>query len=513
MTALERFSPLFAPESIAVVGASATSISSGNRFIRHLRAFGYGGAIYPVHPTAGEIEGLQAYPAVNAVPCGIDYAYVAVAAANVPAVIRSFAGRVRIAQVMSSGFGETASGHVLERELVQAGRDAGVRIIGPNCLGVYSPRGRVTFAERTSEEAGPVGVVSQSGGLGIDIIRRGQQRGLRFSGLVTAGNCADVRPSELLEYFLESPDTSVIGLYLEGAGDGRRLFEVLRGARSEKPVVILKGGRTVQGQRAAASHTGALAGSDRGWRALAAQTGAVLVESLDPFLDALLAFQCWRPRFAPTRRVVLFGNGGGTSVLGTDAFARAGLEVSPLAPDALARLEMLKLPAGSCIENPIDVPAGALQQDEGRIAERIIGAVADGKATDALVVHINMTVVLSYREMDMLGNLIDAALRATERDSAGMHLALVLRSDGEDDVELRKREYRQRAVAARIPVFDELVPAANAIACVRHVETFRSRRALTFGDGRMNAGLESRGFSSQGDSKPVERRDSPGKGG
>ncbi|HTO46211.1 MAG TPA: CoA-binding protein [Burkholderiales bacterium] len=477
MTALEKFSPLFAPTSIAVVGASATSVSSGNRFIRHLRGFGYGGAIYPVHPTAREIEGLPAYPSVNAAPGPIDYAYVAVGAANVPAVIRSFAGHVRIAQVMSSGFGETASGHVLERELVQAARDAGLRVVGPNCLGVYSPRGRVTFAERTSGEAGPVGVVSQSGGLGIDIIRRGQQRGLRFSGLVTAGNCADVRPSELLEYFLEAPDTSVIGLYLEGVGDGRRMFEVLRAARSEKPVVILKGGRTTQGQRAAVSHTGALAGSERGWRALAAQTGAVLVESLDPFLDALLGFQCLRPRSMPTRRVVLFGNGGGTSVLGADAFGRAGLDVSPLATDVLARLEALKLPAGSSIDNPIDVPAGALQQDEGRVAEHIVSAVTHGKSADALVMHINMTVVLSYRDMDMLGNLIDAALRATERNNSGMHLVLVLRSDGEDDVEARKREYRQRAVAARIPVFDELVPAANALACIRHVESFRSRRA------------------------------------
>jgi len=244
MTALERFSPLFAPASIAVVGASATSVSGGNRFIRHLIAFGYDGKVYPVHPTAREIEGLPAYPDVNALPDVIDYAYVAVGAANVPAVIRSFAGHVRIAQVMSSGFSETEGGQELEREVARTAGEAGVRVIGPNCLGVYSPKGRITFTERTSKEAGSVGIVCQSGGLGIDIIRRGQTRGLRFSGLVTVGNCADVRPSELLEYFLESPETLVIGLYVEGAGDGRRLFEVMRTARSAKPIVLLKGGRT-----------------------------------------------------------------------------------------------------------------------------------------------------------------------------------------------------------------------------------------------------------------------------
>ncbi len=240
-----------------------------------------------------------------------------------PALLRSFSGRVRIAQVMSSGFSESTGGHELERELVRAAQEAKVRVIGPNCLGVYSPRARVTFTERTTDEAGSVGVVCQSGGLGVDIIRRGQNRGVRFSGLVTVGNCADVRPHELLEYFLESLETKVIGLYLEGAGDGRHLFEVLRAVKGKKPVVILKGGRTGQGHRAAASHTGALAGSDNGWKALAAQTGAVLVDELDAFLDALLAFQCLQPRSAAARRAVLLGNGGGASVLGTDALARA----------------------------------------------------------------------------------------------------------------------------------------------------------------------------------------------
>lgn len=476
MSALEQFSPLFAPASVAIIGASASSVSAGNRFIRHMKTFGYDGQMYPIHPSAGEIEGLKAFASTSELPGVIDYAYVAVAAVQVPSVIRSLAGRVRIAQVMSSGFGETTAGHGLEQEVARAARDACVRVIGPNCLGVYSPRGRMTFTERTSAEPGVVGVVCQSGGLGIDIIRRGQNRGLRFSGLVTVGNCADVRPSELLDYFLESPDTSVVGLYLEGAGDGRRLFEVLSAANSRKPVVLLKGGRTRQGQRAAASHTGALSGHDQGWQALAAQTGAVLVESLDAMIDALMAFQCLIPRACPTKRAVLFGNGGGTSVLGTDAFAKARFEVGAFDPMVLATLEALNLPAGSSVLNPIDIPAGALQQDEGRIAEHVITAVQNSGAADVLIIHINMTVVLSFRHVDMLGNLIEAALRVKARDQTGMHVVLVLRSDGEPDVEQRKREYRQRAVAAGIPVFDELIPAVGALSALRHVETFCAHR-------------------------------------
>ncbi len=476
MSALDAFRPLFAPRSIAVIGASSTSVAAGNRFLRHLKAFGYAGEVYPIHPTAPEIEGLRAYPTVADTPCTIDYAYVAVAAANVVQVLDTFAGRVGIAQVMSSGFGETAEGRVLEEAMVRAACAANVRVIGPNCLGVYAPRARVTFTEGTLAEAGRVGVVCQSGGLGIDIIRRGQNRGLRFSGVVTVGNCADVRPSELVDYFLQSTEVSVIGLYLEGAGDGRRLFDLLRRARATKPVVILKGGSTPQGIRAAASHTGALASGERGWQALARQTGAVLVEDLDSFLDALLAFQCLAPMKRPPRRIVLLGNGGGTSVLGTDALSRCGFEVGPLEPAAQRELAMLRLPAGSSVLNPIDVPAGALQQDEGRVAERIIGIVRELGGADVLVMHINMTVVLSFRHVDMLGNLIEAAVRAQAQGTDLFQVVLVLRSDGEPEVEDRKRHYRSKAVAAGIAVFDELPQAARALQTVSWVERFRELR-------------------------------------
>lgn len=240
MTEPKILDSLFQPKSIAVVGASASTVSGGNRFIRNLRAFGYAGPIYPVHPSAGEIEGLPVFASLEALPETVDYAYVATAAERVPGVIRSGRGKVRVAQVMSSGFGETQEGDALQRDLLAAARDANVRVVGPNCLGVYSPRARVSFTRRVTDEAGHVGVVCQSGGLGTDIIRRG----LRFSGLVTIGNAVDVSASELLEYFLADEQTRVIGMYLESARDGRRLFEVLRQAGCRKPVVLLKGGGT-----------------------------------------------------------------------------------------------------------------------------------------------------------------------------------------------------------------------------------------------------------------------------
>lgn len=478
MSSLDTFRPLFEPASIAVVGASASSVSGGNRFIRHLRNFGYAGRVFPIHPSATEIEGLAAFRSLAEVPVPVDYAYVAVAARNAPGVLLSGRHNVRFAQVMSSGFGETGGGSALEAELVSAAREAGTRLVGPNCLGVYSPKGRVTFTEKTSVEPGRIGVVCQSGGLGIDIIRRGQNRGLRFSGLVTIGNAADVGAAELLEYFFESPDTALVGLYLESTREGRRLFEVLRSARARKPVVLLKGGRTSQGQRAAASHTGALSGSDRAWDALCRQTGTAMVDTLDEFLDALLAFQCLSLRPNASRNVVLFGNGGGTSVLGTDAFDRHGFRIPPFDARTAAALEGLGLPAGSTVGNPIDVPAGALQQDAGRIAERIIEVVASSGQAEILVIHLNMTVILSFRHVDMLSNIVEAALKARDRAGSSMHVALVLRSDGEADAEDRKREYRRNAVHRGVAVFDELAQAARGLASVRAVEFFREKAHL-----------------------------------
>ena len=324
---IERFRPLFEPKTVAVVGASTRGAALPNVFIRRIREFGYAGEIYPIHPTAKEIDGLPAYRSLGETPKPVDYAYIAIAAAQVAPLLREARGRVRFAQVISSGFGEVEEGRKLQEELAAAARAGAVRLIGPNCLGIYTPRGRVTFTEIAPEAVGPVGIVSQSGGLGTDIIRRGLARGLKFSGLITVGNCADITPNDLLEFFFADPQTQVIGLYIETAKEGRRLFELLRDARAAKPVVILKGGRTSQGRAAAVSHTGSLAGDDRAWVALSKQTGCVMAETLDEFIDTLLVFQALAPRpRQPGRRIVLFGNGGGASVLATDYFARLGLD-------------------------------------------------------------------------------------------------------------------------------------------------------------------------------------------
>lgn len=473
------FDALFDARSIGVLGASPNGEGPANNFIAHLRTCGFEGPIYPIHPSADTVAGLTAYRTPADLPHPVDYLYVAIGAARVPAALRSARGHARIAQVISSGFGETKEGCRLEEELLKAARWAGIRVIGPNSLGTHAPRCGLTFVDRALREPGSVGVISQSGGLAADIVRRGQACGVRFSGVVSVGNCADVRVADLLAHLQQDPHTRVIGLYLENAGEALPLFDILRGAHGSKPVVILKGGRTAQGQAAAASHTGALASDFRLWEALCRQTGACLVESLDEFVDVLLAFQMLGGRSGPpAKRVVLFGNGGGTSVLATDDCVRQGLEIARFSEPLIARLSALGLPPGAVVSNPIDVPANALRAGEGAVAHSILQEVLAADVTDAIIMHVNITVVLGYQKSDLLGSLIEAARRARQEHLGRAHFVLVLRSDGDAETEAAKRRYRARALRDGIPVFNEPAAAARALAAVGWRERWLDRRGL-----------------------------------
>ena len=461
---LKDLDALLKPRAIAVAGASTKGTAQANQYIRNLLTYGYAGPVYAIHPSASTVDGLPAVASFAALPEPVDYAYVSVAAERCPDLLSAGQGKVKVAQVMAGGFGEGESDPAHEAALLAAGEAGKVRIVGPNCMGTHSPGGKVTYMSGVDPRPGHVSIVAQSGGLSTDILRRGAQRGLRFRGLVTVGNSADLGPAELVDAFLDDEETHVLGFYLEDARRGRHLFEALRKRAGEKPVVMLVGGRTSAGMAAAQSHTGALAGDARAWHALAMQTGSVLTETLDEFLYVLLAAQSLRPRKGQiTREVVLFGNGGGTSVLATDTFSRAGLSVTPLSGEAKAVLDGLALPVGASVANPIDVPANVLAREDGRISERVASKVFSSTSPDAFVIHMNVPVLLGYSHADILGNLMEAILRHCAPDGASPHALLVLRSDGEPEIEALKREMRHRALDAGIPVYDELADAALAL--------------------------------------------------
>ncbi len=461
---------LFAPKTVAVLGASATDTSIANTFIRRMKKFGYAGTIWPIHPSAPEVEGLPAFRSLADTPGPVDYAYVAIGASRVADALTAGAGRLGFAQVISSGFGEVEEGRDLERGLVDAARSGGFRVIGPNCLGLYSPRGGVTFPDDAPHETGNIGVLAQSGGLSTDIIKRGQTRGVRFSGLVTIGNSADIGAAELTGFYFDDDRTRAVGLYLESAKDGRALFDLLRSARA-KPVVLLKGGRTRQGHLAAASHTGSLAGDLRAWEALCEQTPCVMVDTVDRFVDALLALQVLELRPSrPTRRVVLFGNGGGTSVLAADCFSAVGLDILPMDDAAVEAMRALKLPPGTGIVNPIDTPVGTLLQGGGTVAGKILDIVYESSGADALVMHLNLAAFVGRSVGDPVETLIGIAEQVGRSRPGQLHFVLVLRSDGSRELDDARREYRRRALAAGIAVFDEIADAGHALAAVSKLE-------------------------------------------
>lgn len=469
--ARDTFAALFEPKTIAVLGASTKDVAIANTFIRRMRAFGYQGQIWPIHPHADQIEGLKAYPSLADTPSVVDYAYIAIGAARIPQTLADAAGRLKIAQVISSGFGEIEEGRVLQDALVTQAAASGIRLIGPNCLGTYSPRGGLTFPVDAPQDVGHVGIVSQSGGLSTDIIKRGQWRGLRFSGLVTIGNSADVKPHELVEYYFDDPQTRVVGLYIEDIREGRAFFDLLRHHPTPKPVVVLKGGRSALGRIAAASHTGALAGDDKAWDALAAQCPVALTVTVDEFIDALLALQHYtlRPN-KPTHAVTLFGNGGGSSVLGADIFAHWGLQVAPFTGAAHDALAAMGLPPGTSTANPIDTPVRTLQEKDGFIAAEILDHVCNLARPDAVALHLNLAAFVGRGSVDPIGNLFAVIAQTMQKYPDVAHFALALRSDGSPELDETRRVYRERARLIGLPVFDEIAPMARALAIVGHLE-------------------------------------------
>ena len=471
------FEPLMKPRTVAVIGASASGSNRANLFIDKLRAFGYAGKIYPVHVSADEVEGMKAYRSVGDIPEPVDYAYVAIPAKAVPGAMAAAKGNLKFAHITSSGFAEIEGGESLQNELLSAAHGAGVRLLGPNCNGGYSPEGRITLAHGASEELGNVAIISQSGGMSVDMLRRGGAQGIRFRSIMALGNSTDIGPSDLLQYHLADPKTKVIGFYLESIENGRRFFETLKRARGKKPMVLLKGGQTQDGSRAVGSHTGTLAGDNAAWVALCRQTGMVLAQTLDEFLNMLLAFQMFEPNKARvTENIVMLGNGGGASVLGVDAFSRRGLRVPALSAETREALKALELAAGAGTTNPIDVSRAALTKDNAQAVEDIVRITLAHEALDAFVLHVNMPVILTQAQgVDDVAKIIDAAERGLAGYQGSAHFSLVLRSDGTDEIDTKKRKHRAMGLKNGMAVFDETYNAAAGLSAVAAYEQFLKR--------------------------------------
>jgi acyl-CoA synthetase (NDP forming) len=456
----EDFGRLFAPRGVVVVGASTRRPSFGNMFLGFYRAIGFPGTLVAVHPTATEIDGVPCVPSLADAPDEVDYALVAVPAAQCPQVVRQAAG-IPFVQVMSGGFREMGR-EDLEAELLDAAREAGVRLLGPNCMGVYSPAGGQTFIGGTPGRPGRVAVVSQSGGMAGEVIKVGERRGLTFSKVATVGNSADVTPAELLRHLSGDAGTSAIGLYLEDPRDGRDLFETLRD--TAKPIVALIGGRSDQGRRAAASHTGGMVNDARVWSALARQTGMSIVTSQDDLIGVLDFFDLHAARVPDGTDVLVIGPSGGASVLAADVFDAAGLTLGALPGEARTALRELGLGAGTSLANPLEVPVGPRSDPD--LVRRAVTAIMRCRPYGDVVAHVNVQSFFTYGTSadQLLGYA--RGVTALQGDRPDLRITLVTRN-AECAPAGIEEEMRAIARAAGVPVYRSMEAAATAVAALR----------------------------------------------
>ncbi len=374
----------FRPRGIAVIGAAREPGKVGHMVLYNLKK-SFRGPLYPVNPHAREILGLRAYPSILDVPDPVDLAVVAVPARVVPRVVEQ-AGRrgVRGVIVLSAGFREVGGeGARLEEELVGIVRRYGMRMIGPNCIGVYSPSTGVnaTFFDPSRQGfpgPGPVAFLSQSGALGAAVLDWAEMRGVGVSRFVSLGNKADVDEADLLAYLVRDGETRSVAMYIEGVEDGARFRRALEEATVVKPVVALKAGRSAAGARAAASHTGSLAGSYRVYMAVFRQTGVVPADTPGEMYGFALGLALQPPMAGD--RVAIITVGGGSGVMASDWLSSVGLRVPELSPGTQSRLRRVLLPFASP-RNPVDVTGSA--RDEHLV--EALRIVAESGEVDAVM--------------------------------------------------------------------------------------------------------------------------------
>ncbi len=455
------FKAAFEPRTIAVIGASNDVNKLGGAEIRLLVESGYPGKVYPINPREDVVQGLQAYRSILDVHDEIERAVIILPTRLVPQAVRECAmKKVKLVQIYSAGFGEFGEeGKKLEQEMLEVAKEVGMRIIGPNCIGTYCPASRISFIRGASLQPGTVAFVSQSGGTAFDIIDRGEVLGIRFSKVVSVGNCIDLDHPDFLEYLGEDPQTKVIGFYVESVKDGQRLLKLLKQVTPKKPVIFLKGGRTKAGTQSVASHTGNLAGDYEIWKALFEQTGVISVQSVDEMLTVLLSIQELKPY--PSGHVAMVGNGGGATVLATDTLEEYGLQLATLSPDTVRRLAELGVVNNGRNINPIDLPAYELAVRNGQLFGDIVRVFSADHNVHYLLFHINLIPFATYTNLEEILDKFSQQLESVDKSS--VNLIGVFRSNEKPEIEEVRFNAIKKLQQRGIPVFRTMEQAIFSI--------------------------------------------------
>jgi len=466
--AFAEIDAIFHPRSVAVVGASANPDTPGYDYVKSLQDFGFKGQIYPVNPKGGEIAGLPAYTSLRDLPSDVDFVISCIPSEHILALVQDAGARkAKAVQLFTGRFSETGrpEGAELERKLLDEAKSAGVRLIGPNCMGVLYPAHGLSFRRDMSHQAGVVGFLSQSGNLLFEITHFGEPRGLRFSKAVSYGNALDLDESDFLDYFADDPETKVIGAYVEGVRDGRRFLAALKRASRKKPVVVLKGGRTSAGGRAAASHTAALAGTSRVWEAALTQSGALAVDTVEDMIDILIAFSYMRPggvREGGRPRLAMVGAGGGRSVLTADLCEEVGLAVPPLPADVEAKVAERAPDLAGWVTNPVDQ---SILAGSGLGGGQVLEWLDESPEIDLLLANMNEAWAFGRpNAAEVLSRVADRFIKVAASTKKPYAVALGT-SDYPDEQRWRLvSEARDKLVAAQVAVFPSVERAVRTLA-------------------------------------------------
>jgi acyl-CoA synthetase (NDP forming) len=410
---------VFAPRSIAVIGASADPSKRGHRVLTSLRTAGFEGAVYAVNPRGGSVDGIPLLSSVDDLPADVDLALVALPSTSVPDVVERLAERgVKAAVVLANGFRESgADGAALEERIASVLRRSTIRVVGPNTSGVINTMLGVNLVGVADVPPGPVSLIAQSGNMlltAIEDVRASRGPGLHcYVGL---GNQLDIGLAECLPLLAESPGTKAIAVHCEGFSDGRALLQTAAAVTSRCPIVMLRGGRSTAGQRAALSHTGSAASSDRVATAVLRQAGIELVDRADELM-AVAGVLAAAPLPTAGLGVAVLSDGGGHATLAVDAFEAAGVPLAELAPETQTVLRQL-LGASASVRNPVDV-AGATDGDPYLFA----------RCTDALMSDAGVGLVVIVGLLGAYHLRFDTALEAAE-EAAAHELVRVMRFHG-----------------------------------------------------------------------------------
>ncbi len=467
---------IFHPRAVALVGVPSSESAGASRgFFTALLEQGFperhDGRIYPINPKVQEIKGVKAYASLLETPDPVDHIISLIPARAVPQLVEQAIEKgVRSIHFFTAGFSETGDQEManLERTMVAKLNAAGIRVLGPNCMGLYVPSEGLAFMNDFPKESGNVMFVSQSGANAGDVVRGLGGRGVRFSKVISFGNGSDLRAHHFFDYAAADPETTLVTSYVEGVQDGRIFLDALRRLAATKPVILLKGGLTGAGARAAHSHTGSLAGSTQIFDAVCRQVGAWRAEHMDDLQDTAIAVTTGL-RNVRGNGIALVGGGGGTAVLASDALASHGLDVPPT-PEATRRELSEFIPvAGTSINNPIDTNMG-----DAETTDRTLRIMSRAENIDVIVTNASFGRGMDRPDAD-IEKLRQSATDQAERlgrlqAECGIPIVVLTRGVPHEVVEHFQHEAYRNGLAA----FPTIHRAARAISVILQ---WRTRRA------------------------------------